>query len=283
MLKFKGVSKTFGSITALEDIDLDISKGEFVFITGPSGSGKTTLLRLILRELLPDKGEIVIAGEDITKMPRKLVPELRQQIGTVFQDFKVLDERTLEENIEIALAVLGISQKEWEKRIENVLELTGLTERRKLFPSQLSGGELQRVSLARALVINPKLILADEPTGNLDWETAQELMELFKQIHKEGKTIIMATHHRGLVDNEDFREIVLNRGKVTGESKDDEDEKKDKHVTGEKDEHEEKDEKVESSDESEKDRKEVADLKHKKEQTKDKIKLKDKIKMKFKK
>lgn len=214
MLKFKGVTKTFGSITALEDIDLDIAKGEFVFITGPSGSGKTTLIRLILRELLPDKGEIVIAGEDITRLPRKLVPGLRQQIGTVFQDYKVLQERTLEENIELALAVLGIPREKWSERIENVLELTRLKERRKLFPSQLSGGELQRVSLARALVIDPKLILADEPTGNLDWDTAQQLMDLFKQIHKEGKTIIMATHHRGIVDKENFREIVLERGKV---------------------------------------------------------------------
>lgn len=276
MLKFKGVTKTFGSITALEDIDVDISKGEFVFVTGRSGSGKTTLIRLILRELLPDKGEIFIAGEDITDMPRKFVPELRQQIGTVFQDFKVLPERTLQENIELALAVLGIPSEEWDSRVDNVLELTKLKERRKLFPSQLSGGELQRASLARALVINPKLILADEPTGNLDWETAQELMDLFKQIHSEGKTIIMATHHRGLIEKEDFREIVLENGKITkgGDASDEKIEsKKESEETSDK----EKSQKKEQP-EGVENKKESGDKDGKK-----RIKIKDRIKARLKK
>lgn len=219
MLSFKNVQKSFGDIVALEDINLDIDKGEFVFITGPSGAGKTTILRLILRELLPDEGEIILAGEDITHLPKKHVPNLRQQIGTIFQDYKVLPERTLTENIEIALAVLGIPKNEWNDRVEHVLKLVDLSERRNLFPSQLSGGELQRASLARALVINPKLILADEPTGNLDWSTADKLMELFEKINKEGKTIVMATHHQGLIDRMNKRQIKIDQGRITSGAK----------------------------------------------------------------
>ncbi len=200
MLSIKNVTKTFGDIKALEDVSFDVGEGEFLFICGPSGAGKTTILRLILRELFPDSGEIILEGRDITKIAEKEVPSLRQQIGVVFQDFKVLPERTLKENVEVALAVIGTPQKDWDTRVEHVLKLVGLINRKNLFPSQLSGGELQRVSLARALVVNPKIILADEPTGNLDWDTAEKLMELFEQISKEGKSVIMATHHQLLVD-----------------------------------------------------------------------------------
>lgn len=214
ILTLRRVSKAFGSIVALYDVSFEITDGEFVFITGPSGSGKTTLLRLIMRDLLPDSGQIVVGGADITKMSRKDVPYLRQKIGTVFQDFKVLPERTVRENVEVALAVIGVPQSEWEARVNQVLKLVGLSNRGHLFPAQLSGGELQRASLARALVVNPRLILADEPTGNLDWETADSIMDLFERINKEGKTIIMATHHKGIVDKMKKRVIELKAGKL---------------------------------------------------------------------
>lgn len=228
MLKIKNVSKSFGDIKALEGISFSVGKGEFIFICGPSGVGKTTLIRLILRDLIPDSGEILFEGENIPKLSDKEIPLLRQKIGVVFQDFKVLSERTLRENVEVALAVLGIPEDEWQTRVDHVLKLVGLFERADLFPSQLSGGELQRVSLARALVVNPKIILADEPTGNLDWDTAEHLMELFEKINKEGKSIIMATHHRLIVDKHRFppeggkleRQVIeLKNGKMVGGKK----------------------------------------------------------------
>lgn len=214
MIKLENVSKKFGEITALSDVSFEINEGEFVFICGPSGSGKTTLLRLILRELLPDEGEIILEEADITKLPSKEIPHLRQNIGVVFQDFKVLAEMTVWENVEVALAVINLPKTDWGARVEHVLKLVGLTHRATLFPSQLSGGELQRVSLARALVVNPKIILADEPTGNLDWDTAQKLMDLFIKVNKEGKTIIMATHNKLIVDKMGKRVIELKEGKL---------------------------------------------------------------------
>lgn len=216
MISLKDVTKTFGKIKAIEDATFSVDKGEFVFITGPSGAGKTTILKLILREYLPDKGKILFDGKDIVRLPEKYIPSLRQQIGVVFQDFKLLPERTVRENVEVALAVKNTPLSEWRKRVRDVLDLVGLIERSELFPSQLSGGELQRVSLARALVINPRVILADEPTGNLDWETADELMDLFEKISQEGKTVIMATHHRGIVDKLKKREIKIDKGRIVG-------------------------------------------------------------------
>ena len=212
MLEVKNVTKKFGKIDALKDISFTVEDGEFVFISGPSGAGKTTLLRLIVRELLPDDGEILIDSIDITRIPKKDVPKLRQSFGIIFQDFKVLPERTVSENVEVALAVIGLPKSEWDARVEHVLNLVGLGDRAGLFPSQLSGGELQRVSMARALVVNPKIILADEPTCNLDWETADTLMELFDKINKEGKTIIMATHHRLIINKMKKRVIELKGG-----------------------------------------------------------------------
>lgn len=214
ILQFKNVTKKFGKIHALTDINFDIEEGEFVFISGHSGAGKTTLLRMILREMIPDSGEIILEDRDITKLPKRKIPALRQQIGVIFQDFKVLPERTVRENIEVALAVVNLPQKEWNSRVEHVLKLVGLLDRADLFPSQLSGGELQRAAMARALVVNPKIILADEPTGNLDWDTADLIMELFEKINEEGKTILMATHNKLIIDNMKKRVIEIKEGTV---------------------------------------------------------------------
>lgn len=218
MLEFKNVTKKYGSVTtALSDIDFKVEDGEFVFLRGPSGAGKTTLLRLILRELIPEQGEILLDGVDITKIRRKEIPALRQTIGSVFQDYKILSESTVRENIEIALEVINVPFSEWKDRVDHVLDLVELRGKSELFPSQLSGGELQRVSLARALVVNPKLILADEPTGNLDWETTEKLMDLFEKINSEGKTILMATHNRLIIDKMKKRVLEIRDGKIVNE------------------------------------------------------------------
>ena len=214
MLKVKGLTKSFGKVVVLNDLSFEVKEGEFIFITGPSGSGKTTFIRLILRELLPDKGGIFLDDVDVTKIPKKQVPNLRQNIGTVFQDYKLLLERTVRENIDVAMAVVGIPNDEWGARARQVLKLTGIEDKIDMFPAQLAGGEIQRVAMARALVINPKIILADEPTGNLDWETADKIMNLFEKINKEGKTILMATHHEGIVDKMNKRVIRLVSNKV---------------------------------------------------------------------
>lgn len=215
MILFDNVSKSFGKIKALSDISFEVKQGEFVYLTGPSGAGKTTILKMILRELLPDSGKVVFNDIDLSDLSLRDIPSLRQQMGIVFQDFKVIPERTVAENIEVALAVSGVDIEEWEKRVDHVLKLVKLNDRKRLFPSQLSGGELQRVSLARALVINPKIILADEPTGNLDWKTAEGIMDLFEKINKEGKTIIMATHHEGILKHFKHRVINLENGSIS--------------------------------------------------------------------
>jgi cell division transport system ATP-binding protein len=221
MVTFKNVSKSFGDIKAVSDVSFEVKKGEFAFLTGPSGSGKTTLLKLILREYLPDSGEILLDEINVTTLKNKQVPILRQKIGTVFQDLKVLPERTVKENIEVALAVVGLSEGEWKSRLDDILKWVNLEKRAQLFPAQLSGGELQRVSIARALVVNPQLILADEPTGNLDWETSLGIMDLLLKINKEGKTVIMATHNQMIIDKYNKKIIHLVNGKLVKEKGED--------------------------------------------------------------
>jgi cell division transport system ATP-binding protein len=215
IVHFKDVTKKFGSLVALSNVSFDVKKGEFVFITGPSGAGKTTILKLILGELTADSGEVTVDGFNVTGLESRDLPRFRQKIGTVFQDFKVLPERTIAENVAVALAVIGLPETEWNSRVEHVLKLAGLSRQTHLFPSQLSGGELQRVSLARALAVNPKILLADEPTGNLDWDTADNLMDLFEKINKEGKTIIMATHNMEIVKKNKKRVINIVGGKIS--------------------------------------------------------------------
>jgi cell division transport system ATP-binding protein len=215
MVKFKNVTKRFGEVTALEKVSFEVGKGEFVFITGSSGAGKTTILKLILGENLPDSGDVEVDNVNVARVEEKDLPLFRQKIGTVFQDFKVLPERTVRENVEVALAVIGLDQDSWEERVKHVLKLVGLSNQIDLFPSQLSGGELQRVSLARALVVNPKFLLADEPTGNLDWDTSDSIMQIFEKINKEGKTIIVATHNQEIIKRHKKRVIHVEGGKIT--------------------------------------------------------------------
>lgn len=218
MLKYNKVSKNFGPIQALSDISFAVAPGEFVFITGPSGAGKTTLLCLLIRQIRPSEGEIYFDGLEVHNLKKRQIPHLRRDIGSVFQDYKLLTERTIFENALVALAVKGTPKAERTPRVEQVLSLVGLSERAHLFPSQLSGGELQRAALARALVVNPKLVFADEPTGNLDPKTAQGIMELLDQINKEGKTVIITTHSHEFVKLMKKREIVIEEGRLTHDS-----------------------------------------------------------------
>lgn len=219
LLEFKKVTKNFGEIEALKKVSFEIDEGEMVFITGPSGAGKTTLLRLLIRQLKPLAGEIIFDGEDVSKIKRSKIPQLRQKVGTVFQDFRLLSEKTIRENCNIALAIAKTPRDEWDARVDHILELVGLSERADLFPSQLSGGELQRAALARSLVMNPRIIFADEPTGNLDWDTAEEIMKLLDKIHKEGKTIILTTHHKKIISEYGARIIELKKGEVVKDTK----------------------------------------------------------------
>jgi cell division transport system ATP-binding protein len=214
IIHFEKVTKKFGGMAAVDNVSFDVEDGEFVFITGPSGAGKTTLLKLILGEISSSSGEVIVDGVNVENLKEKELPYFRQKIGIVFQDFKVLPQRSVSENIEVALAVTGVDEAQWQERIKHVLKLVGLSRQEDLFPSQLSGGELQRVSLARALSVNPKLLLADEPMGNLDWETSDSIMQLFEKINKEGKTIVMATHNLEIVKKYKKREIHIVGGKI---------------------------------------------------------------------
>lgn len=219
MLEFKNVTKRFGQIIALQDVSFQIEDGEFVLVIGPSGAGKTSILRLVMHEFAPTEGEIYLDDIAIHNLKRGQVPKLRQQVGAVFQDFKLLSTHTISENISLALAVKGVPQSEWNDRVTHVADLVGIGDRLDLFPSQLSGGELQRASIARALVINPKIIFADEPTGNLDWETAEGIMKLLAKINEEGKTVIVTTHNRDIIKEHKGRVLEVKNGALLKDSK----------------------------------------------------------------
>ena len=199
---------------ALDDVSLDIYPGEFVFVVGHSGSGKSSLLRLITRELRASKGQVIVAGQDLTKMRNRKVPYLRRQIGTVYQDFKLLPDKTVYENVAIALECIGKPKSIIKAQVPEVLRLVGLGERMKHFPDQLSGGEQQRVSVARAMVNRPPLLVCDEPTGNLDPAISLGIMKLLDRINRAGTTVVMATHDREMVDSMRRRVIALEAGHV---------------------------------------------------------------------
>lgn len=212
MISAQNLTKKFGRITALDSVSFDITPGEFVFLTGPSGSGKTTLLRLITREIRPDSGKLILQG------PAK-IPEYRRTVGTVFQDFKLLADRSVYENIALPLEIMRAAAADIDKAVKKAIDLVELSARTDLFPAQLSGGELQRVAIARAIVTRPKLILADEPTGNLDPKTAKSIVNLLSTIHSQLKTtVLMATHNADIVNHLGRRVIALDLGKVTNDN-----------------------------------------------------------------
>lgn len=216
MIKLEKVTKKYPSgQVALDDVDLEIEDGEFVFVVGPSGAGKTTFLRLFTREIFPNSGKIIIDEQNIITLPSKKIPYLRRQIGTVFQDFKLLLNRTIFENVAVPLEVMGKSESHIEKEVTAVLEKVGLLEKAAHFPVQLSGGEVQRTAIARAIIGNPKILLADEPTGDLDPQTAITVIDILDKINKEDKTtIIMATHNAQIVNRYKKRVLSLKNGKV---------------------------------------------------------------------
>jgi len=215
LIQFQGVSKVYNNgVVALSDININIEKGEFVFLVGPSGAGKTTFMKLIIRRELPTSGMIYVANKNLNKMKLGEVPYFRRNIGFIFQDFKLLPNKTVFENVSFALEVIEASQREISRQVPAVLELVGLKDKAHIFPSELSGGEQQRVSLARSIVNRPHLLLADEPTGNLDPETSWGLMDLLLEINKRGTTIIMSTHNKGIVDRMRKRVIALDAGKM---------------------------------------------------------------------
>jgi cell division transport system ATP-binding protein len=200
--------------SALDDVTLSIDKGEFVFLTGPSGAGKTTFLKLIFREESPTQGQILVNGRNVSAIPESKIPFLRRSIGVVFQDFKLLKRKTVVENVAFVLRVMGVPAADRKRRAFHILKQVGLHHKMNVYPLQLSGGEQQRVAIARALINEPVLLLADEPTGNLDPELAYEIMTLFKEINNRGTTVLVATHDRELINRMGKRVIHLERGRV---------------------------------------------------------------------
>ena len=215
MIEFRNVSKVYNkNVKALTNVNINIDKGEFVFLVGPSGAGKSTFIKMLLKEVEPSTGNIVMGNEDLSKIKRRQIPYHRRKIGMVFQDFRLIPTLNVYENVAFAMRVVGASPKEIRKRVPMVLSLVGLSNKYKMFPTELSGGEQQRVSIARAIVNNPKVLIADEPTGNLDPETANEIMGLLEDINRAGTTILMATHAKDIVDNMQKRVIAIDKGMI---------------------------------------------------------------------
>lgn len=219
MIDFSHVTKAYpNGDTVLDDINFSISPGEFVVITGKSGAGKTTLGRLLIRDLLPTKGKIVIDGENLTKIKVKNIPLIRRKIGFIFQDYKIIPDKTVGENIAMALEIGGYTSKKIPEKIDNLLKMMGIPGKADLFPGQLSGGEVQRAAIARAIACDPPILFADEPTGNLDQETSIEIFKLLQKINAGGTTVIMATHDVTLIDLSSARRLVLEKGKIISDT-----------------------------------------------------------------
>ena len=215
MIKIINVEKVYkGDIRALDGVSIDIEKGEFVFVVGPSGSGKSTLLKLLTKEEDPTRGEVYVAGKNLANLPRWRVPYLRRNVGCVFQDFKLLPNKTVFENVAFGLEVIGRPRSVVQRQVPQILELVGLGEKLDRFPDELSGGEQQRVSIARAFVNRPLILIADEPTGNLDPATSVGIMRLLDRINRTGTTVAMATHDHAIVDSMRRRVVELEHGQV---------------------------------------------------------------------
>lgn len=219
MLEIKNVSKTYDDIKALDNVNFSIKKGEFVSLVGPSGAGKSTLIRLVLCEEKPTQGNIIIADRDITKLKSRELPFYRRKIGVIFQDYKLLPQKTVFENVAFALEVCEVDNKEIQSRVPKILSLVGLSNRVKNYPDELSGGEKQRVAIARALVHNPKILIADEPTGNLDPVNTWEIMEILHRVNMSGTMVLLATHNKEVVDKIRKRVISMKRGRIVGDQK----------------------------------------------------------------
>lgn len=216
MIRFENVTKQYPTgNTALDDVSFNVDRGEFVFVVGPSGSGKTTLFRLLIREAVPSSGSIFIGDWDLINLPKNKIPTLRKNVGVVFQDLKLLRDRTIYENIMFPLEVGNIDSEEARQRVEGIIERVGIADHREKFPIQLSGGELQRAAIARALAFSPEILLADEPTGDLDNATSWEIIKLLQDINASGTTIVMATHNADIVNSLRLRTLVLEKGKLT--------------------------------------------------------------------
>lgn len=215
LIEFKNVSKVYqNNHIALSNVTIEINRGEFVFVVGPSGAGKSTMIKLLMKEIEPTNGEIVVNNIDVNGLKKGEIPYYRRNIGVVFQDFKLLQNKTVNENVAFAMRVVGASYREIKKRVPQMLSIVGLNNKGRQYPSQLSGGEQQRVVLARALVNNPAILICDEPTGNLDPDTAWGIMDLLNDINKSGTTILMATHAKDVVDRMKKRVIALEKGVI---------------------------------------------------------------------
>lgn len=236
MIRFQEVSKQYYTNLALDRVSFDIEKGDFVFLVGPTGSGKTTIFRLIIRDLLPTEGTITIGEIDVAKLPQNKVRQLRRNVGVIFQDLKLLNDRTVGENVMLPLQFSGVSEKDAAEKAKEVLLNVGLDDAFDKFPMQLSGGERQRVAIARALVFDPEVIIADEPTGNLDMQTSLQILDLLESINKKGTTVFMATHNDRIIDSSKKRIIVVEKGRIKEDTKKKTEEKKHsepKHEVGE--------------------------------------------------
>ncbi len=215
MIKFINVTKKYkNNVVALSNARLSINKGDFVFLVGASGAGKSTIMKLILKEEDPTSGKIILDGKDITNVSKRSIPIIRRSVGVVFQDFRLLQNKTVYENVAFAMEIIGESPKEIRRRVPMVLSMVNLSQKADSFPDELSGGEGQRVSIARAIVNNPSMLIADEPTGNLDPETASEIMGILSDINARGTTILMATHARDIVDSMQKRVIQIDKGVI---------------------------------------------------------------------
>ena len=209
------VCKTYDTgVVALSDVNVDIQKGEFVFVVGPSGAGKSTFIKMLFREELPTEGRLLVNGHDVVAMERSEVPYLRRELGVIFQDYRLLPDKTVFENVAFAMQVIEAPRRLMQRSVNSVLDVVGLRDKYRSFPSQLSGGEQQRVAIARAIVNNPSIVIADEPTGNLDPETSWDIMDIFKRINRAGTTIVMATHDRNIVDTMKKRVIAIEDGRI---------------------------------------------------------------------
>ncbi len=219
MIEFINVTKSYpNGDVVIDNLDLVVNPGDFVVITGKSGAGKTTIGRLLIRDLFPTKGKIIFDGEDLAKIPPKKIPLLRRKIGFIFQDFKIIPDKTVGENIAIALEIAGFNPNKIKEKVGRLLDMVGLPKKENLFPLQLAGGEIQRASIARAIASDPQVLFADEPTGNLDEETSIEIFDLLKKINADGTTVIMSTHDVTLIDLHKARHITLQKGKIISDT-----------------------------------------------------------------